>query len=179
MIEGIDIFQPRENGLPDFTKISPAQIFNGSVAASIQGMKDSAPVSPEEGYQGVQESPWRNTTIDPSTGRRVEVRRARVVEDILNGSSPTDRGHRTAGASRQRSSGGGDYSVPSSGNPEPPLPSDGNILLDDPISDGVPSNDGPYSPLLPPPTPEEEKKTALGRLPVMLLEELKSLGYKV
>lgn len=171
MIDGIDIFQPRDNGLPDFTKISPTQIFNGSVAASLQSMKDRDPYGLSDQYQGETESPWKNTTIDPSTGRRVEVRRARIVEELLNDGAPAARGHRPV-TSRQKRPASSDYSVPSSPD-EPVLPE----------SSGAPDSslfeDGDGNILLPPPTPEEAKSTSLNRLPVMLLEELKSLGYRV
>ena len=38
-LSGIDIYQPRDNGLPDFANITPAQIFNGSAAASANAME--------------------------------------------------------------------------------------------------------------------------------------------
>lgn len=191
MIEGIDIFEPRPNGLPDFTKISPAQIFNGSIAASLQSMKDNDPYGLNDkpvGYEGTPEAINKQTTIDSTTGKRVEVRRARVVEELLNDGAPAARGHRPV-AARRRSSSGGGYTVPeyNVGEPlpeAPETPPDASLLnvpqeWRPPMLLPEEQPEGPYSPLLPPPLPEEEKKTALNRLPVMLLEELKNLGYKV
>lgn len=195
MIEGIDIFQPRENGLPDFSRISPGQIFNGSVAAAMNGMKDSDPLGllKTKAYEGVSESTRRNTTIDPNTGKRVEVRKASVVQEILGGNAASGRGHSRINGG----GGGGGYSAPNYVEPGP-LPEDNTALPDgtgtgeagsllDPTPGWHPPMSPDYSPpssltpegspsLFPPEfTPEEAKTASLNRLPTMLLEELKNL----
>lgn len=191
MIQGIDIFAPRDNGLPDFTRITPAQIFNGSVAASANSMKDPFGLSEEKGYSGIPESPWKTTTIDQKTGKRVEVRKATVVEELLSGGAPRKRGHTKA------NSGGGGYSAPDYG--PPPLPEDtlpNSRSPTDPSLLNVPNWHPPMAPGYQPPyvqpasddqiggdslfppldlSPEEKKGAALRKLPVMLLEELKNL----
>lgn len=178
MIEGIDIFAPRESGLPDFTRISPGQIFNGSVAASLNSMKDDPfGLSGKNGNEGVEESPWKNTTIDRSTGKRVEVRKAKVVEEMLSGGAARRRGHIPIN--------GDSYRAPDYGTPDQPvdLPTGGqgntgdNILLNAPPPDGTivedPSEDGT---LFPGVTPEQQKTISLGQLPTLILEELKNLN---
>lgn len=197
MIQGIDIFAPRDNGLPDFTRITPAQIFNGSVAASLNSMKDSDPfgLSGEKGFSGTPESPWKTTTIDRRTGKRVEVRKASVVEELLNGEAPRKRGKTKANTG---SSGGG-YSAPNYNEP-PPLPEDTLPNSESQVNPSlleVPNNwHPPMSPDYQPPyvqpagddqiggdslfpplelSPQEKKSAALRKLPVMLLEELKNL----
>jgi hypothetical protein len=190
MIQAIDIFAPRENGLPDFSKISPGQIFNGSLAASVNSAKQTDPLGLLDQKQdpgGERESPWKTTTIDARTGRRVEVRKARVVEEVLNGKSPAARGHRKINES---------YSTPDYGVPESPLPDDANplpphetpanpSLLEQPAPTWHPPMAPDYQPgidqfgipsLFPPNlTPDELKSSALRGLPTILLDELKSL----
>jgi hypothetical protein len=185
MIEGIDIFAPRESGLPDFTKISPAQIFNGSVAASLNSMKDPLGIgSTAKSYTGVPESPFINTSIDPRTGRRVEIRKANVVDELLDGGSAKQRGHRRINGSGSSNS----YSVPGD-TPEPPLPVAPETPANDSLLNVPPpgwhppmapdyqpvSNDGNILLFPPELTPEEKKQASLRKLPTMLLEELKNL----
>lgn len=182
MIEGIDIFTPRDNGLPDFTRISPAQIFNGSVAASLNAMKERDPYGllSEKQYTGEVESPWKTTTIDQRTGKRVEVRKASVVPEMLSkgpASGPARRGHRPV----NYNDGGGGVGEPDlPQNPEAPL----NPSLLDPgwhPPMALPAQPVNYEPAvdgnipLPPIEPGQEKTAALRRLPTMLLEELKNL----
>lgn len=56
-LSGIDIFAPRDNGLPDFTKITPAQIFNGSAAAAINSLEETLGGNREGFYSGGRPNP--------------------------------------------------------------------------------------------------------------------------
>ena len=182
MIQGIDIFEPHENGLPDFSKISVGQIFNGSVAAGMNQKLD--PYGFNDKKEGVNEPP-STSTIDPLTGKRVEVRRAQVVDE-MNGASAARRGHTRINA--KPSGGGGGYSYPEDtvlpDSPTTGTPGDASLL-------NVPNNDWhpPMAPDYVPPqpvggdslfppldlNPQEAKSAALRKLPTLLLDELKNL----
>lgn len=203
MIEGIDIFQPRENGLPDFTKISPAQIFNGSVAANMNQKLDPYGFNQTDSegkpaYRGIP-GEFPKTTLDPITVKPVEVRRAMVVQELLNGGGAVQRGHTGINGGRRSSGGGGhtvvgnysDIDLPSNPalvdgqNPSILVPAGGPPVEELPPPSGwhppmLPDYDpgGPSSVLLPPIdalSPPEKKSAALNRLPTMLLDELKNL----
>ena len=157
-----DIFQPGENGLPDLSKISVGQIFNGSVVASMQQMKMN---------YGIQEKPANVSeilySVDPSTGRKVQERKATVVEDILNDGPARLRGHKKPESIRKSVS---SYT-------EAPVNSD--LPNGDP-SDGDPSLLLPYDNSIPPPPPGDYSNgpaKPTGGLTGPLLEELRNLGF--
>ncbi len=119
MIEGIDIFQPRQNGLPDFSKITPAQIFNGSAAAAANAMRELDP----DNLMDEHDKPWlrrdgRRWTKIPGTDRYEEVRKARVIPEYINGRAARDRGHHVI------NEGGSNHSFTSGsvGGVDPPSP---------------------------------------------------------
>lgn len=185
MIDGIDIFSPRDSGLPDLSKLTPAQIFNGSAIASFNSMKeqhDPLGLLDRNRYDGTEEGTQKTTTIDPATGRRVEVRKATVVEELLNGKSARDRGHRKL-SGRDSS---GSYSVMGGPVEEPELPSTSPT---DPSLLNVPGWHPPMAPDYVPPqepdgnillpqldmSPAERRQASLRRLPTIVLEELRNL----
>jgi hypothetical protein len=177
MIQGIDIFAARESGLPDLSRITPVQIFNGSAMASLESMRQR--YTPEEEKKAPEPA---RSTVDPITGKPMEVRKTTVVEELLNGKLVKDRGHRKP--VEQRPS----YKTPTKYE-EPPLPEEnlpvpespyqpeeGDILLspEGPPEESIPTLD--ENGVLPLPDVIEAPKTAaLRRLPRIVLEELKNL----
>lgn len=152
-IELIDIFNQdyRQNGLPDLSKLRIGHIFNASVAARANEFEYK--FAPPE-----QEKP--KPVYDPRTMQEVQSRKATVVEDILDGGLPRQRGVRAGGGPVRRSNTGG-YSEPN--YPEPDLPSEKTVGGDSLL----PPAGGP---------PEPEKRLSPYALPDTILEELKSLG---
>lgn len=164
MISLIDIFQPRDTGLPDISRISPAQIFNGSAAASLEAMKQKYDPQYDPGYR-VQ--------------RPVEVRRARVVEEVLNGSFAVERGHKRGSLGSR--SGGYDVVEPMDSLPDS---GEGNILNNDLNKPGPVTKDHnlfPANQPLPPPMPGAKDISENSSTPPNLdeepVDEFKPLDY--
>lgn len=190
MIEGIDIFAPRDNGLVDLSKITPVQIFNGSALASFQTMRER--VAPQD--KPAAPRPLR--ALDPITGRPVpygeQPHEQSVVESLLNGGSARNRGHSRV-QFRPSGGGSGGYTVPGQipelplpGSEEPARDDSGNILLPGPNAPSPPQGLDWHPPMLPIDQPRSEdglfpnpelapKVAALRGMPTILLDELKNL----
>lgn len=166
MISPIDIFAPRENGLPDLSKISLGQIFHGSIAQNMQRVEQKYDITPtSQADTGVPESSKYNTTIDPKTGKRVVV----PLSYLLSPAAKTDASQSVATYAASdhpyRHSPGGGGTDNSVLGPQAPPPD----VLDNP---------GPGENTLLPPPPDNvgDKPPNLNTLPPDVLDALKALG---